>query len=118
MKTKLLILVALGLLILPVGSFIVIFAPFYVSMWMALYFLYDPKQPGAANPFENALWDFSVVWEQYGRVFSHWMNTPDPDWSSYTLPLFGPSAGGLMVSGLMGWSAYRYLRGFFDVDKL
>jgi hypothetical protein len=93
MKTKLLILVALGLLILPVGSFIVIFAPFYVSMWMALYFLYDPKQPGAANPFENALWDFSVVWEQYGRVFSHWMNTP-----------VGGRADGQRADGLVGLS--------------
>lgn len=118
MKAKLLVLVLLGLLIIPVGSIIVIFAPFYVSMWMALYFLYDPKTTGGQNPFENALWDFSMVWEQYGRVFSHWSAQDNPDWGSYTLPLFGPSVCGVIISLLMGYSAFRYVRGFFSVDHL
>jgi len=118
MRPRLYLLVFLGLIILPLGAALVIFAPFYVSMWMALYFLYDPGQPGATNPFENALWDFSTVWSHYGTVVSHWSANPAPDWSTYTLPLFGPSVAGAFISLLMGYSAFRYLRGFFDVDRI
>ena len=111
-------LVLFGGVIVPLLMCLIVCAPLYVSMWLALLLLYQPDNPGMENPFSNALWDVSMIWQHYGKVVTFWQQQPSPDFMKYTLPLFGPTVAGGMLTALMGYFAYKRIRGFFSIDSL
>lgn len=101
---------------IPMGFIFTIWLPFYMSVWSALYLVYEAKHK-AINPMLALKYEATITMEQYWKMLQFWWHHYDTlNPQTVTLPLLGLPALGMVIS--LGFGVYyaRYIRRMFTVD--
>lgn len=104
-------------LLLPLGFVFAVWLPFYMSVWSALYMVYEAKGK-IPNPMMTLKYEATITMEQYGTMLQFWWKNYDRlSFYDVTLPLIGIPAIGVLVSIGFGILYVKKARDFFRVDN-
>lgn len=104
-------------LLLPLGFVFAVWLPFYMSVWSALYVVYEAKDK-IPNPMLKLKYEATITMEQYGTMLQFWWQHYDKlDAYDVTLPLIGIPAIGVLVSAGFGVMYVKKVRDMFRVDN-
>lgn len=101
-----LLLFFLGIL-LPLSISLIIFAPIYLGMFIALYLQYSDK-------VWPIFFDFGRVFTNYGKLYDFYSeNSGAMNFADHTLPILGPPALGIIITLVLVYSFGKYVANIF-----
>jgi hypothetical protein len=102
-------IMALWAMMVPIVMMVLFFAPLYFMAVVCLW-----------NVYGDEIWrrwsDVSLVLTNMEHLFNEWQRDPELTIFNYFLPVFGPLGIGLILSGVLNYLFYRYIRSVFEVS--